>query len=221
MTKKKRNGWLGPFVISTLSGLFLLALTWGVGYWFGKKSLSSEVAEGLTLLDLDTTSDSLASLVSSFDNALSLVSQRKPHPARSNVAQLNDSLDKLSRALEGVKTTEYYSVEELKKLADQGGYSMEFLPFGGDSRYEKFVKANIGKPKRMVEGLAELTPRLELMREAASSLASQLNQESNIDADALASSLAEMKREASNTLASLRSRQSATLETLKKFGKTR
>jgi hypothetical protein len=59
------------------------------------------------------------------------------------------------------------------------------------------------------------------MRKALSSIAGQLNQESNIDADALASSLAEMKREASNTLASLRSRQSATLETLKKFGKTR
>ena len=121
MTKKKRNGWFGSFVVNILSGLFLLALTWGVGYWFGKISLSGEVAEGLTLLDLDTTSDSLATLVSSFDNALSLLAQRKPHPAKSNVAQLNDSLDKLSKALEGVKTTEFYSVEELKKLADSGG----------------------------------------------------------------------------------------------------
>ncbi len=208
-------------MFNTASGLLIAAVTGGVGYWFGQKNLSSEVAEGLSLLDLDTTSESLATLVSSFDRPLSLVSQRKPHPAKSSVAQLNGTLDKLSKAIDDVKTSEYYSVEELKKLANEGGYSVEFLPFGSASKYEKFVQANIGKPKRMVEGLVELKPRLELVREAASSIAGQLDQESDIDANALESLLAEMKREASNTLAALRWRQSATLATLKKFGKAR
>ncbi len=192
-----------------------------ISFQYGQKSLSTEVADGIGLLELDSTSESLERIDASFDHVLSLLEQGTPYPVTASLEQLTESLEKLSKALASVKTTESYSVEELKALAkdDAVGYSSEFTLFG--SRYDKFMKEHIGKTKRTVEGLAQLHPRLEIVRERVAKIALQLNESPIIDISAMRIALSEMKMEAGTALSSFNSGRKKTLATLERFGKKR
>ena len=55
MVKDQGREWLRAFVVS----LVVAAITGWISFRFGQKSVSTEVAEGLDLLDLDSTSESL------------------------------------------------------------------------------------------------------------------------------------------------------------------
>jgi hypothetical protein len=219
MAKNRGRKWFRELLIAVVSGVIVGPIVGWISYQSGQKNLSREVADGLALLDLDSTSASLEHLVASFDHASSLLRKQTPPPKESLLA-LSNSLDKLSEAMNGVTTTEYYSVEELKKLASEGS-SAGIVLFGMDTPYDKFVKENIGKPKRTVKGLQQLRPRMEIVREAEAKLALQLSENTSVDILAVEKALSDMKREADKALSSLNSRREATIQTLKRFGKTR
>ncbi len=221
MAKDQGRVWFRAFVISVVSGLVVTPITGWISFRFGQRNLSTEVAEGLELLDLDSTAQSLERFLTSSDHASSLLRQRTPHPARASTVLLSDSLERLSKAIDGVSTTEFYSVQELKELARSGGAKSEITLFGADSSYERFIKEHINKPKRTVDGLAQVKPQLEIVRETAAKIALQLDEHSSVDIPAVETALSEMKREASAALAALNARRHATLETLKRFGRNR
>ncbi len=227
MAENQVGKWLrglGTNIVTNLVVFVIVALITGTaGYFLGKRNLSGEVADGIRLLELDSTSESLTRLVTSFDQVSSLLREPTPHPAKASVAQLTDSLERLSEAIDGVRTTEYYSVKELKELykTDGATASTEIRFFGAGSSQAKFIKENIGKPKRTVEGLAQVKPRLEIVRDAEAKIALQLEHSSTVDVPALQTALSEMKLEAGTALSSFNSGREKTLATLKRFGKPR
>ena len=63
MAKEQGREWFRALVIAVVSSVVVGPITGWIGFLFGKESLSTEVAEGLDLLDLDSTSKSLERLV--------------------------------------------------------------------------------------------------------------------------------------------------------------
>ena len=110
MAKNQRRKWfrgLGTNVVSSLLVLAITApITAGIGFFLGQRNLATEVAEGLALLDLDSTSESLQRLVTASDHALSLLPLRTldtRSPSIPAIAEVQKRLPKIQTALSEMK----------------------------------------------------------------------------------------------------------------------
>ena len=205
---EQRSGWMKPIVIGIVSGLITSGVVGIAAYYRTTESVASMIAEGVAILDAQSTSDALGQIAASCREVSAVLAERKPRPAQQLIPDLRDAFKGLSQSIDKVKTTEYYSVDEIMKLTTAA--------FSYSDR-KAIVDSHVGKPKRTVSGLTRLKPQLAKIGELLESLDRQLAQEPSIDLDSLRKVSSEIERLASAAQASLDSRQAATLQTLDKL----
>ena len=207
----KKQSLTNPWVIGIGSGLIAAVISGGGAYLWASSSISEQVAQGIEILKVDATSESLGQIAESCQKATAALTVRAPRPAAGIVGSLRKEFLSLSDGIGKVKRSESYSVEEIKKLADT------LFP----SEKQTFISRHIGKTKSTTTGLRKLEPRLARIAQLFEALDRELEQEPSIDIEGLRQSLANMERAASATQAAVKARHDAMIQTLGKFGKKR
>ncbi len=175
-----------------------------------RENVSMMVADGLAILNVQDTSAALDEIVSSTGETLGALATPTTRPVDEILDRLAGELNNLKERIAKIKETEYYSVAELKQLAQEGLFSDERI---------NVMKEWKARPKREVTGLPPVKPQLARIEELLDSLERQLRQEPRLDPEALRSGLSRIQTLAAAAKAGLESRQKATLLTLEKFGK--
>lgn len=207
---KQASRWVRPIFIGVVSGFIVTAIVGAVTYYFAKESIAGMIAEGVSILNVQTTSDSLGEIALSCSEASQMLATRGARPANELVAELRQSFEALADSIGKVQTTEYYSVAEIKQLSNEVTLSID---------KKEILAKYMGKPKRVVTGLRRVEPQLKEIAVVLETLDRELEREPTINIEALRNLMSEIQRVASAAQASLDSRQSATLRTLEKFGK--
>lgn len=207
-----KSGWTKPITIGVISGLITSGVVGIIAYYRTTESVASMIADGVAILDAQSTSDALGQIGESCREASAVLAERKPRPAQQIITELRSAFKELSEGIDKVKTTEYYSVDEIMKLTKATTLY---------SDRKKIVDSHVGKPKRTVSGLNRLKSQLAKIDELLESLDRQLAQEPTIDLDLLRQVTHEIERLASAAKASLESRQAAALQTLDKLDRRR
>lgn len=211
MSKQSQSApFLRSVIIGIVTGVVSSSLVALGAYYVLRENISMMVADGLAILNVQDTSAALDEIVSSTSDTLGALATPTTRPVDEILDRLAGELNDLKERIAKVKETEYYSVAELKQLAQEGLFSDD--------------KTNIMKewktrPKREVTGLPSLRPQLARIEELVDSLERQLRQEPRLDFEALRSGLSRIQTLAASAKAALESRQKATLLTLEKFGK--
>lgn len=219
MAKRKKEKWLRPIVQGVVVSFVASAIMWPFGYYSGRKSLKREVADGLSILNVESTAEAFDTILATADSIVSGLSNSNPHPGLASLTSARTSLEELAQRITEVRTTEYYSVEELKRLADDGAASIGITLLGADTPHEKFIKEHIKQPKRTVEGIAATNQYISTMRASLGILEREFAMPHISEPSRLADEISQIKQQAAAAKASLLSRQAAALETLERFGK--
>lgn len=209
---EQRSGWIKPIILGVISGLIAAGCVGIIAYYRTTESVASMIADGVAILDAQSTSDALGQIGASCREVSAVLAERKPRPGQEIITDLRSAFKGLSESIDKVKTTEYYSVDEIMTLTKAANLYSE---------RKKIVDAHVGKAKRTVAGLSQLKPQIAKIDELLESLDRQLAQEPSIDLDSLRNLTFEIERVASAAQASLESRQAATLQTLEKLDKRR
>ena len=209
---EQRSGWMKPIIFGVISGLIAAGCVGIITYYRTTESVASMIADGVAILDAQSTSDALGQIGASCREVSAVLAERKLRPGQEIITDLRSAFKGLSESIDKVKTTEYYSVDEIMRLTKAVNLY---------SDRKKIVDAHVGKPKRTVAGLSQLKPQIAKIDELLESLDRQLAQEPSIDLDSVRNLTFEIERVASAAQASLESRQAATLQTLEKLDKRR
>lgn len=208
----KQQSLFKTIIVGVVSGLITTAIVGAVTYHFARKTLASMIADGVEILNVQSTSESLAEIGDACKQVSTLLTERRARPATTMIDGLRTAFDELAKGINSVRTTEFYTVDDINKLT-QG--------ISPSSSRKQIIDRHVGKPKRTLTGLRKLEPDIAQIREMLEALDRQVVQEPYIDIDSFRSAVTSIERLASAAQASLESRQAATLQTLEKFDRRR
>ncbi len=169
---EQRSGWMKPIMLGVISGLITAGCVGIIAFYSTTETVASMIADGVAILDAQSTSDALAEIGASCREVSAVLAERKPRPGEEIVTDLRSAFKGLSESIDKVKMTGYYSVDETMRLTKAANVY---------SKRKEIVDAHMGKAKRTVAGLSQLEPQIAKIDELLESLDRQLAQEPSID----------------------------------------
>lgn len=200
------NGKVRFFLTNFGASLLATSLWALIGYSWLTQNAASIIAEGVELTDVQQTSDGLSEVRQATADATALLDQDHGSEAVSLTLNIRKQFAELRMALRKLTIQEYYSVEELTKLAKEVGFP---------SDRNDFLRAKMNTPKRTVTGAKGLTELIARIDTNLETLDRQLDQLPRIDVTALRRELSKIDRKIGEIKAALDARKAATLATLK------
>ena len=103
-----------PWIVGICSSVIGAAISGFVTYYWTSSSISEQVAQGIEILKVDDTWESLGQIAESCQKAAAALTVRAPRPATEIVGSLRKEFQSLSDGIAKVKRSESYSVAEIK-----------------------------------------------------------------------------------------------------------